>query len=95
MKSSKRLVIIGAAAALFSAGILGVTNVPKSLNPKPAATSEAAIDDAKELLKLHITRGAYLVAIGGCNDCHTPWKMGPERSRADMTGMLLRATRTM
>ncbi len=35
-----------------------------------------------------IRRGEYLVTIGGCNDCHTPWiiqpdgKPGPDMSRA-------------
>ena len=29
-----------------------------------------------------VERGQYLVTVGGCNDCHTPWKMGPERARA-------------
>ena len=24
-----------------------------------------------------IARGKYLVTIAGCNDCHTPLKMGP------------------
>ena len=25
-----------------------------------------------------VKRGQYLVTIGGCNDCHTPLKMGPK-----------------
>ena len=29
-----------------------------------------------------VARGKYLVTVAGCNDCHTPWKMGPERPRA-------------
>jgi len=33
-------------------------------------------------------RGAYLVAIGGCNDCHTPLKMGPKGPEPDMSRML-------
>lgn len=33
-------------------------------------------------------RGAYLVTIGGCNDCHTPFKMGPKGAEPDMTRML-------
>lgn len=43
---------------------------------KPAASSRVA-------------RGKYLSIVGGCNDCHTPWKMGvggvPE---PDMSRML-------
>jgi hypothetical protein len=36
-----------------------------------------------------IERGKYLVeTIGGCNDCHTPWKMGDKGPAPDMTKML-------
>ena len=33
-------------------------------------------------------RGKYLVTIGGCNDCHTPLKMGPKGPEPDMARML-------
>src|SRR5262245_728001 len=33
-------------------------------------------------------RGAYLVKIMGCNDCHTPWVMTPKGPAPDMTRML-------
>ncbi|HZN27058.1 MAG TPA: c-type cytochrome [Burkholderiales bacterium] len=33
-------------------------------------------------------RGKYLVTIAGCNDCHTPWKMGPTGPAPDMSRML-------
>jgi mono/diheme cytochrome c family protein len=35
-----------------------------------------------------IKRGEYLVTIAGCNDCHTPWKMGPKGPEPDMSKML-------
>jgi mono/diheme cytochrome c family protein len=35
-----------------------------------------------------IKRGKYLVTIGGCNDCHTPWKVGPTGPEPDMSRML-------
>ena len=35
-----------------------------------------------------IERGKYLVTIGGCNDCHTPFKLGPNGPEPDMTRML-------
>ena len=35
-----------------------------------------------------IARGEYLDTIGGCNDCHTPFKMGPKGPEPDMTRML-------
>jgi hypothetical protein len=35
-----------------------------------------------------VQRGEYLVTVGGCNDCHTPWKMGQNGPEPDMTRML-------
>src|SRR5262245_31113789 len=32
-----------------------------------------------------IERGKYLVNFGSCNDCHTPWKLGPKGPEPDMT----------
>ena len=34
-----------------------------------------------------VKRGEYVVAIGSCNDCHTPLKMGPKGpSRISLAG---------
>ena len=49
---------------------------------KPAADSDASIARAR------VERGRYLVTIGGCNDCHTPLKMGPKGPEPDMARML-------
>lgn len=35
-----------------------------------------------------IARGAYLVQVAGCNDCHTPLKMGPKGPEPDLTRLL-------
>jgi hypothetical protein len=35
-----------------------------------------------------VARGKYLVAIGGCNDCHTPLKLGPNGPEPDMSRLL-------
>jgi hypothetical protein len=35
-----------------------------------------------------VERGAYLVRTMGCNDCHTPWKVGPRGPEPDMTRAL-------
>ena len=32
-----------------------------------------------------VERGKYLVTVGGCNDCHTPKKLGPNGPEPDMT----------
>ena len=48
--------------------------------PQPAGPSAVAAR--------RIERGKYLVAIMGCNDCHTPMKMGPQGPEPDMSRML-------
>jgi mono/diheme cytochrome c family protein len=35
-----------------------------------------------------VARGRYLVTLGGCNDCHTPLKMGQNGPEPDMARML-------
>src|SRR5690242_11635505 len=43
---------------------------------------------ADEIRAKRVERGEYLVKIMGCNDCHTPWKMGPKGPEPDMTRFL-------
>jgi hypothetical protein len=50
------------------------------------ATSTAA--DDKKLDPARVERGAHLVRTMGCNDCHTPWKVGPKGPEPDMTRAL-------
>jgi mono/diheme cytochrome c family protein len=71
-KSSLDLVRL-AAAALTSAALA---------LPAAAAETPAAPQADK------VARGKYLVTIAGCNDCHTPWKMGPTGPAPDMSRML-------
>src|SRR6185295_17401436 len=35
-----------------------------------------------------VERGKYIVNAGGCHDCHTPAKMGPNGPEPDMSRML-------
>ncbi|HSN69145.1 MAG TPA: diheme cytochrome c-553 [Thermoanaerobaculia bacterium] len=46
----------------------------------------AAFGDTNK--KTQVERGGYLVRIMGCNDCHTPWKMGPKGPEPDMSRAL-------
>jgi hypothetical protein len=52
-----------------------------------AAIAGPASGQNKPNLKL-VKRGEYLVNAVGCNDCHTPWKMGPKGPEPDMTRLL-------
>jgi mono/diheme cytochrome c family protein len=49
-----------------------------SLHPAFAAEGDAA----------KVARGKYLVTTSGCNDCHTPWHVGPSGPEPDMSRML-------
>ena len=43
--------------------------------------------------KQQIARGEYLVTIMGCNDCHTPLKMGPDGPALDTEHRLVKSLR--
>jgi mono/diheme cytochrome c family protein len=47
-------------------------------------SAAAKADPARDM----VARGKYLVAVGGCNDCHTPMKMGPKGPEPDMSRYL-------
>jgi mono/diheme cytochrome c family protein len=68
-----RLAIVLAALAFVA--VLAARATPDGTQ---AATSDAA----------KVARGKYLVTIGSCNDCHTPWKMGDNGPEPDMSRML-------
>lgn len=57
--------------------------VNSSYGSKPVVANKPAFDKQAQ-----IQRGEYLVTIGGCNDCHTPWIMGPKGPEPDMTRSL-------
>jgi cytochrome c553 len=41
-----------------------------------------------QTVSARVERGAYLVSIMGCHDCHTPWKLGANGPEPDMSRML-------
>ena len=53
-----------------------------------AATSVTAASTPAPAYKPNVEHGAYLVKTMGCNDCHTPLKMGPKGPEPDMTRAL-------
>jgi len=64
--------------------VLGTLAAGCNARDASAATSERSSVGPKA----QVERGAYLVTIGGCNDCHTPWKMGANGPEPDMARML-------
>jgi hypothetical protein len=73
------LMILGAFGLLMSAA--GCQH-PETAQAEAAVTTPAApVVDVVE-------RGRYLVTVAGCNDCHTPFKRGPNGPEPDMGRML-------
>lgn len=76
----KQTLTVTAAALVASLAVIVAANAPA-----PAARAEASVET---LRAAKIARGKYMVTIGGCHDCHTPWiiqpngKPGPDMSRA-------------
>jgi hypothetical protein len=59
-----------------------------ALLPVIGLTLAAAKGPQETKAKAKTERGRFLVGIGGCNDCHTPLKMGPKGPEPEMTRML-------
>jgi mono/diheme cytochrome c family protein len=72
---------IAATAVLFVAAAGFVTLSTSQTRPQDTA-AQPTLDSTK------VQRGEYLVKVMGCNDCHTPWKMGPQGPEPDMTRFL-------
>src|SRR5687768_5121628 len=68
-------------AAVAVAGSLTATTARRTAVRNEKAAQVAA---AQAVVK----RGEYLVNIGGCNDCHTPFTMGPKGPEPDRTRLL-------
>ena len=68
--------------------VLGVALFSGAMLRAMAADSQEAGTITPEQKKARVERGAYLVGMMGCNDCHTPWKVGPQGPEPDMTRAL-------
>jgi mono/diheme cytochrome c family protein len=82
--SSTRLARISFATAVFALSAFAWLAHPQSAlsapNEEPKGSGVAPADK--------LARGKYLVTVAGCNDCHTPWKMGAAGPEPDMSRML-------
>ena len=79
-KKQRILSLTVAAVAVLLAAVLASA----AARPAPAAQPPAV---KRVSWSEKVARGKYLVTVGGCNDCHTPWiqqpdgTMGPDTSR--------------
>jgi mono/diheme cytochrome c family protein len=71
--------VLSAAGVVVAAAIAGC-NAPPAAAPPAAAPAAATLSPAE--------RGKMLVIGGGCHDCHTTKKMGPNGPEPDMSMML-------
>jgi len=83
MKTKLTIALCGAAAVLIYAACTSEASDEKIKEPN-AVTPVANYGGFESQVKW----GEHLVTICGCNDCHTPKKMGPEGPEPDMSLML-------
>ena len=72
-------VLLAATALLLAgcdAGSDAVGAVAAGYGPPVAELAISSPPDVDRAAQ--VARGKYLVMVGGCNDCHTPWKPGPD-----------------
>ena len=93
-----------ASTALVSAALIGfaawissraATGAPPGAAPSPprerapiASGASTPASSPARARETSIARGAHLVLTAGCNDCHTPLKMGKTGPEPDLTRML-------
>lgn len=81
MRSVQFRVAVSACAPLLV--LLAACGQPPASTPAPAPAAPAAAPALSQ-----VERGHMLIIGGGCHDCHTPKKMGPNGPEADMSKML-------
>ncbi|MDM7913904.1 MAG: diheme cytochrome c-553 [Candidatus Eisenbacteria bacterium] len=80
----RKVYALGAACTF----VLTVAVVALTIGGPGSAQAQGAAGGAAASNADVVKRGEYLVSIMGCNDCHTPWKMGQNGPEMDMTRML-------
>lgn len=72
----------GALTAVAAFGVLAIFGLGLAARATAPTTMKPSLSKQEQ-----VERGKYLVTIGGCNDCHTPWIVqpngvpGPDASR--------------
>src|SRR5262249_2124190 len=79
-------IALGTGSALVARGQAAAA--PAARKPAAPAAAAATGKPAAKAANPPVPRGKYLVTGGGCNDCHTPWKMGENGPEPDMTRFL-------
>lgn len=77
---------IGLALSVLSAAVVFTMSGCKEQGAADGMTGTSSTTNASA--ETPVKRGEYLVTVMGCNDCHTPFKMGVKGPEPDMTKML-------
>ncbi|HWN83277.1 MAG TPA: hypothetical protein VNM87_14365 [Candidatus Udaeobacter sp.] len=75
------LPVLALAAGTLLTGLGGCQVKAERTGDKPAATATTTAADP-------VARGKYLVNVGACNECHTPWAMTDKGPAPDITKFL-------
>jgi len=75
---------VGLSISVSAAAVLAAFAVPQPASAQDSNAPSAAASARAQT----VARGKYLVTVAGCNDCHTPWKMGAAGPEPDMSRML-------
>jgi hypothetical protein len=73
--TTKRTLLSVAALSLLASSIARALTEPAVPRQPPPGSAR-------------VERGAYLVSVMGCHDCHTPWKVGAKGPEPDMSRAL-------
>ena len=85
----KRLTIVAVTAAAFMVILIACNQEPAASGSSTDSTkTPAAVTPGFGGFESQAKWGEHLVVLGGCNDCHTPKKMGPQGPEDDMSLML-------
>ena len=68
----------------YGFAVIGLLVASACQQPAPTQSAAPAAAPAAPA-QSPVERGKYLTTVGGCNDCHTPKKLGPNGPEADMT----------
>ena len=82
---------VASALAVSAASALLCINGCSNRSDSPSVVLSAVdsqVQSAQDVQATRVERGKYLVTVLGCNDCHTPFKMGENGPEPDMSRML-------
>lgn len=83
----KQLTITACAIAVSAATLVACNQTTTAGNSNADSTSSTKPQYGSSF-ESQVKWGEHLVTIAGCNDCHTPKKMGPQGPEPDMSLML-------